>query len=43
LIRSTPLAIGSGEVVYEIKLMSDKPANSLTMHNKVWLIGGNDE
>lgn len=39
LMRSEPKTLGSGEVVYEITLVSNEPANSLTMHNSVWLIG----
>ena len=40
LSRSEPIVIGSGELAYKIELVSDKPADSLTMHGKVWLIGG---
>lgn len=43
LSRSEPIVVGSGELAYEITLVSDQPADSLTMHDKVWLIGDNDE
>ena len=43
LAQSKPVELGSGEIVYWITVVSDKPASSLTMNEKVWLIGGSDE